>query len=64
MVYSYEKRSKWGKGEKQIKLLGQVEAGESMTHSPQIDGTVQRVLVKEGDRVTVTRRRNGIQCFS
>lgn len=41
-----------GKAERQVSLLGQVEAGESATLSPQIDGTVQRVLVREGDRVT------------
>ncbi|MDJ0570407.1 MAG: efflux RND transporter periplasmic adaptor subunit, partial [Pleurocapsa sp. MO_192.B19] len=33
-------------------LLGQVEAGERATLSPQIDGRVQQVLVREGDRVT------------
>lgn len=42
-----------GTGSRQVKLLGQVEAGERATLSPQIDGTVQRVLVKEGDRVAV-----------
>ena len=41
-----------GTGNRQIKLLGQVEAGERATLSPQIDGRVQQVLVKEGDRVT------------
>ena len=41
-----------GTGNRQIRLLGQVEAGERATLSPQIDGTVQRVLVREGDRVT------------
>ncbi|MEM8676952.1 MAG: efflux RND transporter periplasmic adaptor subunit [Cyanobacteria bacterium P01_G01_bin.67] len=40
-----------GSGVQQIKLLGQVEAGESATISPQIDGRVQQVLVREGDRV-------------
>ncbi|MEM7760503.1 MAG: efflux RND transporter periplasmic adaptor subunit [Cyanobacteria bacterium P01_A01_bin.40] len=40
-----------GSGEQQIKLLGQVEAGESATISPQIDGRVQQVLVREGDLV-------------
>ena len=41
-----------GTGNRQVKLLGQVEPGERATLSPQIDGTVQRVLVREGDRVT------------
>ena len=42
-----------GTGNRQIRLLGQVEAGErKATLSPQIDSTVQRVLVREGDRVT------------
>lgn len=41
-----------GTGKRQVRLLGQVEAGESATISPQLDGTVQRVLVREGDRVT------------
>ncbi|MDJ0573404.1 MAG: efflux RND transporter periplasmic adaptor subunit [Pleurocapsa sp. MO_192.B19] len=41
-----------GTGNRQIRLLGQVEAGERATLSPQIDGTVQQVLVREGDRVT------------
>lgn len=41
-----------GTGNRQIRLLGQVEAGERATLSPQIDGTVQRVLVREGDRIT------------
>ncbi|MEO0377478.1 MAG: efflux RND transporter periplasmic adaptor subunit, partial [Cyanobacteria bacterium P01_A01_bin.17] len=41
-----------GTGNRQIRLLGQVEAGERATLSPQLDGTVQRVLVREGDRVT------------
>ena len=41
-----------GTRNRQIKLLGQVEAGERATLSPQIDGTVQQVLVREGDRVT------------
>ncbi|MEL7418688.1 MAG: efflux RND transporter periplasmic adaptor subunit [Cyanobacteria bacterium J06629_2] len=41
-----------GTGNRQIRLLGQVEAGERATISPQIDGTVQRVLVREGDRIT------------
>ncbi len=41
-----------GTGNRQVRLLGQVEAGERATLSPQIDSTVQRVLVREGDRVT------------
>ena len=41
-----------GTAQRQIKLLGSVEAGERATLSPQLDGTVQRVLVREGDRVT------------
>ncbi|VEP14012.1 RND family efflux transporter, MFP subunit [Hyella patelloides LEGE 07179] len=41
-----------GTSNRQVRLLGQVEAGESATISPQLDGTVQRVLVREGDRVT------------
>ena len=41
-----------GTGNRQVRLLGQVEAGSRATLSPQIDGMVQRVLVKEGDRVT------------
>lgn len=41
-----------GTANRQIRLLGQVEAGERATLSPQIDGTVQRVLVREGDRIT------------
>ncbi|VEP12053.1 RND family efflux transporter, MFP subunit [Hyella patelloides LEGE 07179] len=41
-----------GTGNRQISLLGQVEAGERATLSPQIDATVQQVLVREGDRVT------------
>ena len=41
-----------GTADRQVRLLGQVEAGERATLSPQIDGTVQRVLVREGDRVT------------
>lgn len=41
-----------GARERQVQLLGQVEAGERSTISPQIDGTVERVLVREGDRVT------------
>ena len=41
-----------GTADRQVRLLGQVEAGERATLSPQIDGTVQQVLVREGDRVT------------
>jgi RND family efflux transporter MFP subunit len=41
-----------GKAKQKVKLLGQVEAGEKATLSPQIDGTVKQVLVKEGDRIT------------
>ena len=41
-----------GTAQRQIKLLGSVEAGERASLSPQLDGTVQRVLVREGDRVT------------
>ena len=41
-----------GTGDRQVRLLGQVEAGERATLSPQLDGTIQSVLVREGDRVT------------
>lgn len=41
-----------GTGNRQVRLLGQVEAGERATLSPQIDGRVQQVLVREGDRVS------------
>lgn len=41
-----------GTGNRQVRLLGQVEAGKSATLSPQIDGRVQQVLVREGDSVT------------
>ena len=41
-----------GTSNRQIRLLGQVEAGGKATLSPQIDGTVQSILVKEGDPVT------------
>lgn len=41
-----------GGGTRQVKLLGQVEASETANLSSQIEGTVQRVLVREGDRVT------------
>lgn len=39
-------------GVKQVKLLGQVEAGETATVRSQTDGLVKQVLVKAGDRVT------------
>ena len=42
-----------GTANRQVKLLGQAEAGESATLSSQIDGRVERVLVREGDRVTM-----------
>ncbi|WP_370664144.1 efflux RND transporter periplasmic adaptor subunit [Acaryochloris thomasi] len=41
-----------GTGSRQVRLLGQVEAGARATLNPQIEGTVQQVLVREGDRVT------------
>ena len=41
-----------GTGNRQVRLLGQVEAGEMATLSSQIDGRVEQVLVREGDRVT------------
>ena len=41
-----------GTAQRQIELLGRVEAGERAALSPQLDGTVQRVLVREGDLVT------------
>ncbi|MBE9059510.1 efflux RND transporter periplasmic adaptor subunit [cf. Phormidesmis sp. LEGE 11477] len=41
-----------GAGNRQVRLLGQVEAGERATLSPQLDGTVHSVSVREGDRVT------------
>ena len=41
-----------GAGNRQVRLLGQVEAGEKATLSPQIDGTLNRILVREGDRVS------------
>ena len=43
---------KTGIGIRNVKLLGQVEAGERASISSQIDGTVQKVLVREGDLVT------------
>ncbi|WP_107666565.1 efflux RND transporter periplasmic adaptor subunit [Cyanothece sp. BG0011] len=39
-------------GNQQVRLLGQVEAGEKATLSPQVAGTVEKILVKEGDKVT------------
>lgn len=41
-----------GEAKRKVKLLGQVEAGEKAALSPQIDGKVKQILVKEGDRVT------------
>lgn len=41
-----------GEATTQVKLLGQVEAGERATLRPQINGIVKEVLVKEGDRTT------------
>ncbi len=41
-----------GTANRQVKLLGQVEAGKTATLSSQVDGRVQQVLVREGDRVT------------
>jgi RND family efflux transporter MFP subunit len=35
-----------------VKLIGQVEASEQATIRSQVDGTVQQVLVKVGDRLT------------
>ncbi|WP_330204257.1 efflux RND transporter periplasmic adaptor subunit [Cyanobacterium sp. Dongsha4] len=35
-----------------VKLLGQVEAGQKATLSSQIDGTIEQILVKEGDRIS------------
>ncbi|HAC63563.1 MAG TPA: hypothetical protein DCF68_08475 [Cyanothece sp. UBA12306] len=40
-----------GTGSRKFRLLGQVEAGKKATLNPQIDGIVQQILVKEGDRV-------------
>ena len=40
-----------GRAKRKVKLLGQVEAGSQATLSPQIDGKVKQILVKEGDRV-------------
>ena len=41
-----------GSADKQVKLLGQVEAGKTANLSSQVDGRVEQVLVREGDRVT------------
>ncbi len=41
-----------GEGNRQIRLLGQVEAGAKATLSSQVSGTVEKILVKEGDKVT------------
>lgn len=41
-----------GEGNRQLRLLGQVEAGGQATLSSQVSGTVEKILVKEGDRVT------------
>lgn len=41
-----------GQAERKVKLLGQVEAGSQAIISPQIDGKVKQILVKEGDRVS------------
>ena len=40
-----------GTGNREVRLLGQVKAGESAALSSQLDGTVQSVLVSEGDRL-------------
>ncbi|ACB51357.1 hypothetical protein cce_2007 [Crocosphaera subtropica ATCC 51142] len=41
-----------GAGSRQVRLLGQVEAGAKATLSSQVAGTVEKILVKEGDNVT------------
>ncbi|MDJ0661861.1 MAG: efflux RND transporter periplasmic adaptor subunit [Crocosphaera sp.] len=41
-----------GGGNRQVRLMGQVEAGAKATLSPQVAGTVETILVKEGDKVT------------
>lgn len=41
-----------GTGNRRVKLLGQVEAGGKAAIGPQIEGTVETILVKEGDVVT------------
>ncbi|MDJ0843868.1 efflux RND transporter periplasmic adaptor subunit [Crocosphaera sp.] len=38
-------------GNRQVRLLGQVEAGGKATLNPQVAGTVEKILVKEGDKV-------------
>jgi RND family efflux transporter MFP subunit len=43
---------KRGKGVRRIQLLGQIEASKSATLRTQTAGTVERVLVEVGDRVT------------
>jgi HlyD family secretion protein len=42
-----------GQGESRVKLLGQVEASQRFTVRAQTEGTIERLLVKPGDRVTV-----------
>ena len=39
-------------GTREVRLLGQVEAGGKARLSPQIEGTVQKIVVKEGDKIT------------
>ena len=41
-----------GSANRQVKLLGQVEAGKTANLSSQVDGRVEQVLVREGDRVS------------
>ncbi|EAZ92007.1 efflux RND transporter periplasmic adaptor subunit [Crocosphaera chwakensis] len=41
-----------GQGNRQVRLLGQVEAGAKATLSSQVSGTVEKILVKEGDSIT------------
>ena len=41
-----------GSANRQMKLLGQVEAGKTANLSSQVDGRVEQVLVREGDRVS------------
>ncbi len=43
---------KRGKGVRRVQLLGQIEASKSATLRTQTAGTVERVLVEVGDRVT------------
>ncbi|MGF1493163.1 MAG: efflux RND transporter periplasmic adaptor subunit [Microcoleaceae cyanobacterium] len=45
-------RLQTGNPVQQLRLIGQVEASEQATIRSQLDGTVQQVLVKVGDRVT------------